>query len=83
VKIAGVVPILPSATVTSEMLNAGWSLSTMVPWPATSPGAAPDSPDNPTVKTSLASAKASPSTGTFTVTDVDPAGMVTPVETAV
>ncbi|SUZ38490.1 hypothetical protein CPBF1521_44460 [Xanthomonas arboricola pv. juglandis] len=79
-KVAVVVPLLPSLTLTSSIDSAGSASSlTMVPWPWPSPTLAPVTLLTLTKKVSFGSLSVSPLTSTVKVALLLPAGMVCPV----
>ena len=77
--------LVPSVTETSEIDTTGVaSSSTIVPVPTSVPAASPaDKADRVAVNVSLGSSVVSWVVGTATVTEVDPAGIVTVVDVVV
>ena len=78
VKVADLVPELPSVTLTSAMLSEAASSLTMVPSPWPSPISAPVTCERLTKNVSSGSGVESPLTVKLTVLDVAPAAMLSP-----
>src|SRR2546423_2756423 len=82
-KAIGLRPLLPSRTrASSTVIRGAASSSRIVPTPRESAIVAPDALDRLRLKVSLLSSSVSPRTGTVTVRDVEPAGIVRGPDTA-